>query len=155
MFGLDGYQILFVLTAFLVQLILIVHFAIRKWRFDLIMRYGWLVYALGIPAAIVSLFILQGGKEWSFWLGGFIYLVWAIYGFTVEYVMKIEWRNSMRLPILIPYVILYLATVMFYWWPLALIYKPFWYVYTILFLASTYLNITSHKKAEQPRLKMN
>jgi hypothetical protein len=34
---------------------------------------------------------------------------------------------------------------MFYWFPLALVYKPLWYGYAILFVISTLLNITSHK----------
>ncbi len=143
--SLDNYQILFVLSAFLLQLILLAHFALRKWRFDLAMRYGPVVYALSLPAAILSLFLLGGGKQWSFWLAGFIFLAWALYGYIIEYVLRIEWRSSWRWPILVPYVTLYLATVMLYWWPLALIYKPLWYVYAVLFLASTYLNVTSHK----------
>jgi hypothetical protein len=44
-----------------------------------------------------------------------------------------------------PYVFLFLATTMFYWFPLALIYKPLLYVYAILFVISTVLNVTSHK----------
>jgi hypothetical protein len=50
-----------------------------------------------------------------------------------------------------PYIVLYLATVMFYWWPLALIYKPLWYAYAILFIVSTILNITSHQEKEGER----
>jgi hypothetical protein len=155
MFGLDNFQFLFLVNALLVQLILIVHFALRKWRFDLAMRYGRVIYALGIPSAILSIFLLRGGIGWSFWLGGFIYLAWALFGYTVEYVLGIEWRNSLRWPILVPYVILYLATVMFYWWPLALFYKPLWYVYAVLFLVSTYLNVTSHKKPKPASYKLD
>ena len=59
---------LFVAAAFLFQILLIVHFALRKWRFDTAMRLGPVVYALGIPSAIVSAMLLLGGKTWSFWL---------------------------------------------------------------------------------------
>jgi len=150
MSGLDNYEILFIANAFLVQLVLIVHFALRKWRFDLAIRYGRIVYALSVPSAILSFIILRSGKEWALWLGGFIYLAWAVFGYTVEYVKNIEWRNALRWSILVPYVILYLATVMFYWWPLGLVYKPLWYAYTILFLVSTYFNVTSHKTNASP-----
>jgi hypothetical protein len=149
MFSLNNYQILFFITAFLFQVILLVHFALRKWRFDLAIRYGWIVYMLSIPAAILSVILLRGGMGWSFALGGFIYLAWAAFGFVVEYIFKIEWRNSLRWSILIPFVVLYLAAVMFYWWPLALIYKPLWYVYAVIFTISTYLNVTSHHKESQ------
>ncbi len=148
MFGLNNYQILFLIAAFLVQLILIAHFALRKWRFHLAVRYGPVVYALSIPAATLSFFLLRSGMDWFFGLGGCIYLIWALYGFAVEYIFKIDWRTSLRWPILVPYVILYLATIMFYWWPLALIYKPLWYVYAVLFVISTYLNVASHRKPE-------
>jgi len=146
MFGLDNLEVLFVAWAFLFQTILIIHFALRKWFFDAItMKYGWIVYALSVPAVVVSVILLLGGKTWSLWLGGFIYLVWAIYGYTVEYAKRIRWRNPIRWPIAGPYLFLYLATVMFYWWPLALIRKPLWYVYAVLFIISTVLNLTSHK----------
>ncbi len=112
------------------------------------MKYGWIVYALSLPAAIVSVILLLGGETWSLWLGGFIYLVWAIDGYTVEYVRKLEWRNPIRWSVFGPYVFLYLATVMFYWWPLGLISRPLWYLYAFLFLLSTILNVTSHKRTQ-------
>ena len=56
MFGLDNLETLFVVTAFLFQIVLIIHFALRKWRFHLVVRYGWIVYALSVPAATVSVF---------------------------------------------------------------------------------------------------
>ena len=145
---LDQLDILFVISAFLLELILIIHFALRKWRFATAMRYGPIVYALSIPAAAVSLLLLMAGKPWWLWLGGFLYLIWAVFGYTVEYVQKIQWRNPIRWSIFLPYVILYLGTVMFYWWPLIRIHKPLWVAYTVLFVISTILNATSHQGAK-------
>lgn len=145
MFSLDNLETLFVLTAFLFQVVLIAHFALRKWRFNLVMRYGWLAYALSVPAAAVSVILLRGGKPWTLWLGGFLYLVWAVFGYAVEYIRGIRWRNPSRWPILVPYMTLYLATIMFYWWPLGLIYRPLWYLYAVLFVVSSVLNLASHK----------
>lgn len=144
MSDLDGLDVLFIIWAFLFQIILIIHFALRKWRFEAAMRYGPLVYALGIPAAVISIILLLEGKDWTFWLGGFIYIVWGIFGYWVEYVKKIQWRNPPRWGVLVPYICLYLATIMFYWWPLALLSKPLWAVYAVLFVISTMLNATSH-----------
>jgi hypothetical protein len=148
MFGLDRLEILFVIWAFLFQIILIIHFALRKWRFNTAMRYGPIVYGLGIPAAALSILLLLGGKTWSLWIGGFIYLVWGIYGYSIEYVHKIEWRNPIRWGIFGPYISLYLATIMFYWWPLALFNRPLWFVSAGLFVIATILNATSHKGPE-------
>jgi len=136
---------LFVIWAFFFQIVLVVHFALRKRRFEsYTVKYGWVVYALSIPAAVISIILLLGGKSWSFWLGGFLFLVYAAYGYWVDYVKSILWRKPLRLSILFPYVILYLATVMFYWWPVGLISRPLWVVAAALFAASTILNITSH-----------
>lgn len=145
----DALESLFVASAFLFQVSLIVHFTLRKWHFELAMHYGWLVYALSIPLAILSIFLLLNGNTWALWLAGFIYLTWGIYGYWIEYVKKIEWRDPIRWTVFCPYVFLFLSTIMFFWWPLALIYKPLWYVYAILFTISTFLNITSHKRKLQ------
>lgn len=146
-------QIMFIFMAFAFQAILIYHFALRKWRFELAICCGWLVYVASIPAAFISVYLLLTGMSWFYWLGGVIYLVWANYGYYVEYIRHIQWRSPARWSVLGPYITLYLAAVMFYWWPLALIYKPLWYAYGLLFLTSTFLNVTSHKGSTQVVLK--
>lgn len=145
MLGLDKYDSTFVIWAFILQISLIVLFAIRKSNLELILQYGWIFYLLFIPAVFVSILMLRGGKEWSFWIGGFIFLLWAIFGLIVEYGLKIhQWRNPIIWSILIPYVVLYLGTIMFYWFPVGILSRPFWYIYGVLFALGTYLNITSH-----------
>jgi hypothetical protein len=142
---LDNWDKLFVVWAFFVQIVLIVHFALRKRFFEsYTMRFGWLVYALAIPAAVISVVLLAQGKSWSFWLGGFLFLIYAAFGYWIDYVRGIQWRNPLRVAVMIPYVLLYLSMVMFYWWPLGLLSRPLWIVYTGLFILSTILNVTSH-----------
>lgn len=143
--SLDSLDFLFIIWAFFFQIVLIVHFAIRKRNFEsYALKYGWLVYALSIPAVIISIILLLGGKPWSFWVGGFLFLVYASYGYRIDYVKQIQWRNPLRPSIMFPYVFLYLATVMFYWWPLGLLSRPLWIIYAVLFVIATILNITSH-----------
>ena len=142
---LDKLDILFIVWAFVFQIAMIVHFALRKRFFEsYTIKIGWLVYALCIPAVIISILLLLGGKSWSFWLGGFLFLIYAAFGYWVDYVMKIQWRNPLRLSIMLPYVFLYLSTVMFYWWPLALLSRALWFVFAVLFIIGTILNVTSH-----------
>jgi hypothetical protein len=143
--ALENLERLFVVTAFLFQIVLIVHFALRRWRFDIVQRYGWIVYVLAVPAAVISMVLLRAGKPWLLWLGGFLYLGWGVFGYVVEFALGIEWRNAKRWTILIPYLTLYLATSMFYWWPLGLLWRPLWYVQAIFFGISTALNAASHK----------
>ena len=99
---------------------------------------------------VISVVLLLGGKPWLFWLGGFLYLAWAIVGYTVDYVREIHWRTPILWPVAGPYLLLYLATIMFYWWPLGLLSRPLWYVYAVLFAISTTLNLTSHQRQEEP-----
>jgi hypothetical protein len=143
---LDNLKTLFVVWAFAFQVLLIVHFALRKWAFEsYTWQFGWIVYAMSIPAVIVSLNLLFRGQTWSLWTGGFIYIVWAAFGCWIEYAQKIKWRNPFRWTVGGPYVILYLATNMFYWWPVGLISRPLWYVYAVLFAVSMALNLLSHR----------
>lgn len=143
-FGFDKYDALFVSWAFIFQICLIVLFAIRRLNLDLVLQHGWIFYLLSFPALIVSLIILRAGKEWSFWIGGFIFLIWAILGLFVEYVFKIQWRNPIGWSVFLPYVLLYLGTNMFYWFPVGIIRRPLWYIYAVLFAVSTTFNVTSH-----------
>jgi hypothetical protein len=144
MAGLDRFDTLFVIWAFVMQLCLIVLFAIRKSNLNIILEYGWIFYLLCIPAVIVSIVMLRAGKEWSFWIAGFIFLVWAVFGYVVEYRLGITWRDPVVWTVLVPYVLLYLSTTMFYWFPLGILSRPLWYIYAVLFALGTYLNITSH-----------
>lgn len=150
---LDRLDQLFVVFAFLFQVVLIVHFAARRWAFVRAVRYGPIVYALGLPALLISVAQISAGKPWYLWLAGVLYAVWATYGYYVEYVRHIEWREPIRWSVFGPYLTLYLATVMFYWWPLARLSKPLWFVYGALFVIATVLNVFSHHPAgeERPR----
>ena len=145
MLGLDNLDMLFIAWAFLFQIVLVIHFAVRKrylQRYTL--RAGWIVYALSVPAVAISIVLLLGGKTCAFWLGGFLFLVFAAYGYRVDYVKGIEWRKPLVPSIMFPYVSLYLGTVMFYWWPLALLSRPLWFAFAALFVIGTVLNVTSH-----------
>lgn len=144
MSGLSKHHRLYVIWAYLFQLTLITHFALRKWAFDIAMQYGWIVYALSAVAVIISIVLLRGEQHWGFWVGGFLYFIWAVFGYSVEYLLEIPWRAPIVWPIFIPYLFLYLATVMFYWWPLARIKRSLWFGGTILFIISMVLNVTSH-----------
>lgn len=145
MSGMDALDTLFVAWAFFFQVVLIIHFAVRRRFYErYTLKFGWVVYALSIPAVAISVILLLGGKSWSFWLGGFLFLLYAAYGYWVDYVKSIPWRKPLRPSIAFPYVSLYLATVMFYWWPLGLLSRPLWLVFGVLFVVGTVLNLTSH-----------
>ena len=98
MSDLDNLDKLFIVWAFFFQIVLIVHFAIRKPFFEsYTIKFGWIVYALCIPAVVISIILLRGGKSWSFWLGGFLFLIFAVFGYWVDYVAQFPWRNPIQL----------------------------------------------------------
>ena len=71
-------------------------------------------------------------------------MLFAIFGYYVDYIAGIQFRNPFLASVGIPYVILYLGTVMFYWWPLWPMSRLLWGGYTILYVAAMVLNIRSH-----------
>jgi hypothetical protein len=77
-------------------------------------------------------------------LGGFLFLIYAIFGYYIDYVAQIQFRNPFQPLVAIPYVILYLVTVMFYWWPLWPLSRLLWGSYTVLYVIAMVLNIRSH-----------
>ena len=141
---LDSNDKLFVFVAFFIQIVLVVFFAARKWKLDIAIQFGWIVYALGVLAIIVSLVLLIGGKPWYLWLAGFLYAAWAIFGYVVDIAYPVAWRSPIYWPVFIPYLLLYFSSLMFYWWPLANIQRPLWFIYAALYLISTILNLSSH-----------
>lgn len=95
--------------------VLLVHFAVRRWAMPTALRRGWIVYALSVPAACLSVLLWRWRLPWPLWAGGFICLLWSAVGYTVEYILRIGWRSPPRWPVFVPYVLLYLATAMLYW----------------------------------------
>lgn len=69
---------------------------------------------------------------------------WRDQRLTVDCVAQIPFRGSGHLSVLLPSVALYLAMVMCYGWPLALLSRPLWFAYAVLFVVATILNITTY-----------
>ena len=141
---MDLFDRLFVITAFSLQGALLAYFIWRKIDFGAALRWGWLVYALALPAVVISLILLLAGKSWFLWIGGFLFLAWALFGFNIDILRATPWRNPINPPLFFPYVTLYLAAQMFYWWPLGTLNRSSWYIYAFLFVLSTFFNWTSH-----------
>ena len=69
---------------------------------------------------------------------------WAAFGFYVDIANPVEWRSPILVPVFAPYVALYLAATMFYWWPLGRIRRGLWFAYAVLFAIGTAFNLASH-----------
>ena len=145
MAGKDNLDTAFIVFAFFMQGVLLVFFVLRLWNFDFAVRIGWPVYTLGIPAAILSLVLLFGGKSWEYWLGGFLLLAWGILGYTVDIARPVAWRSPIHWPIFLSYVGLYLSAQGFYWFPVGILERRLWFIYGGMFVVSTILNMASHR----------
>jgi hypothetical protein len=146
--GLSWSEALFATTALLIQALLVAYFALRTWAFDAAMDLGWIVYALAVPALVVSIFLIRDRQPWYLWIAGFLYAAWAAYGYYVDIASPVDWRSPILWPVFLPYVVLYIATQMYYWFPLGRLPRPtgrrLWFVYAALFVVSTGLNLASH-----------
>ena len=140
----DQHDRLFVAFSLGLQVVLVIFFALRTWDFPAALQVGWLVYALGLPAVVLSVVLSRAGKAWSLVAAGLLFGLWAAVGTVVDLVHPIAWRSPIAWPVFVPYVFLYTASQMFYWWPLLRIHRPSWLVFTALYIASTFLNVTSH-----------
>lgn len=112
--------------------------------FDLAMQVGWMVYALAIPATIVSVILVRERKPWYLWMGGCLFALWSVFGLVVDILHPVAWRSPILWSVFIPYVALYTLSQMFYWWPLVRLHRPSWFLWGALYGVSTFLNVTSH-----------
>jgi hypothetical protein len=137
---------LFVVFAFLVQVLLVLNFAARNWRPALERKYGWVIYALGIVAVLLALVFALGGQPWYAVLAPLLYAAWAGFGFYVDTYRHMEWRNPPRGSVLIPYVLLFMASQFAFWIPLWYVGLGYWAAYAVFYVVNTALNLFSHRR---------
>jgi D-alanyl-D-alanine carboxypeptidase len=138
---------LFVVFGFLVQVLLVVDFTARLWRPMLERRYGWLIYALGLPAAVTVAFLLLNGAPWYEPLAFGLFTAWTAFGATVDYLRPVPWRTPPFWPVFLPYVGLFMAGLFAFWIPLWYVGIEVWAAFGILYLLHTTLNIASHRRS--------
>jgi hypothetical protein len=142
---LGNFDWLYVVSGFGIQVTLVAFFALRTWAFETALEVGWIVYALAAPAVVVSIILVRARRPWYLWIAGFAYAAWSVFGYAVDIANPIDWRTPIVWPVLLPYVSLYLAAQMFYWWPLGRFDRRLWLVFAVLFVISTALNVASHR----------
>jgi hypothetical protein len=140
----DRYGHLFIAASLGIQAALVIFFALRRWQFAVAMRWGWIVYALAVPAAALSVALVRATRPWYLWMAGFLFAAWAVFGAVVDLVRPVEWRSPILWSVFVPYVGLYTLAQMFYWWPLLKVHRPSWFVFAALYALSSTLNLASH-----------
>lgn len=147
MFAQSVPQILFVAFAFISQALLISNFAAYKWKPDVQKKWGWLVYAFGWLALPLGILFLASRQPWYYWLACGLFAAWAIFGYVVDILRPINWRDPVRWQIFVPYLSLYISAQFAFWIPLWFIWPGYWIVYAVLYTISTMLNISNHSRS--------
>lgn len=112
------FENVFVAFALTVNGLLVLNFAARRWRPQLERRWGWLVYAMGLPAVLLALTAWAGARPWYYGLACLLYAAWSAFGYSVDIVWPVSWRNPPRWPVFLPYASLYVASLIALWVPL-------------------------------------
>jgi hypothetical protein len=104
-------ELYFFILGLVNSVLLIFIFLIRKSRFVILQRIGWVYLLLAIPAAYGIILVAQEQKtvRYSIFLG--IFLAFLLLEWLYDYVLKINFRENWRenWKWVVPYLILYYA----------------------------------------------
>ncbi len=139
-------RVLFAGFGILMMALLAGDFAARNWQPEIELRWGWIVYAMGIPGlALAILFLRANDVPAIFPAGALVFTAWALFGFIVDRVLEIEWRAPILPAVFYPYVVLYVVWQILFWIPMWSIGRLYWTFYTLLFITATWLNLRTHR----------
>lgn len=134
----------FVVFALATQMLLVAFFAAHLWRPTLEMGLGRFVYATGIVALLLALGMALDGRAWYLVFASVLYAVWTAFGAMVDAVRPISWRRPARWSILVPYTVLFIASLFALWIPLWYVDIAYWLAFGALYGIHTALNLYGH-----------
>ena len=143
-------EVVFICAAFLYQTLLLFNFIGRNLQPELEQKYGWILYALSVPAIIAGGVYLLNEQPWYYAAAFFLFALWGGFGYYVDVYRKIEWRNPTRISVMVPYVGLYVGSLFSFWIPLWNLGMTFWWAFTIFYAVNTILNIVGHRGFGKP-----
>lgn len=146
---LNNHHIAFAIFSITSLILLIVLFISRVKKPVIEKRFGWIIYAVGIPAFIMAVMFIINGEVWYFILPLLIYCCWALFAAIVDIWKPVQWREPKYLPIFIPYVVLFIITMTGLWVPLWFINPVLWIVFATLYVCLMILVFISHKQASK------
>jgi len=129
------------------NIFLIFIFLIRKNRLDLLKKVGWTYLFLAIPAIYAIFLVQQEGKsvQYTIFLG--IFLAFLAIEALYDYVLKLNFRETMDWKQLVPYVALYLSmNYGFVVMPLKYWSLTAGLIMLVLFVIQLIANLASHPK---------
>jgi hypothetical protein len=91
------------------NLILIFIFLVRKNNLALLSKFGWIYFLLAIPAIYTIFLVQQEQKTKRYTIFLAIFLAFLAIEVLYDWILKINFRETMDWKLLVPYVALYLS----------------------------------------------
>jgi hypothetical protein len=89
---------------------------------------GFMIAALGVPAAAALVALVRAGSGWLYWTGSAVYLAFVALMIVVEYVASIEFRSPPLYGILVPYLALFFGSILLMGLPMFRLNRALWLV---------------------------
>lgn len=107
-------------------------------------RLGYVMFALGIPAAVALVGFVAARASALSWLGPVVYLAFLALMLVVDYVAPIEFRSPPLYGVLVPYLVLFFGAILLMGLPMYVLDRSLWavtVVTSVLLLGSMVLAI--------------
>jgi len=89
---------------------------------------GYVMIALGVPAALPLVAFWCAKAGWLQWVGPAVYLAFVALMVVVDYVRPVEFRSPRRHPILVPYLLLFFGAILLMGLPMYRLDRHLWLV---------------------------
>ena len=76
---------------------------------------GTLTISMGIPTGIIAVINLLNGRDWWLWVYPFLFVVFCLFTYIVDYALKIEFRKPRNLKILVPFLLIFYISIILMW----------------------------------------
>lgn len=91
-------------------------------------QLGYVMFALGIPAAVAIVGFVQAQASPLSWIGPALYLAFLALMAVVDYIAPIEFRSPPRYGVLVPYLILFFGAILLMGLPMYELRRAYWLV---------------------------
>ena len=145
-----SYEFVFIAAAFTYQVLLLFNFIGRNLRPEIERKFGWILYALSVPALFIGAIYFLNQQPWYYGSAFLLFALWGGFGYYIDVYRKIPWRNPTRVSVMIPYIGLYVGSLFSFWIPLWYLGMAYWWAFTIFYAVNTVLNIVGHRGFSKP-----
>lgn len=91
-------------------------------------RLGYVMFALGVPAAIAIVGFLRARAGLLSWLGPAVYIAFLALMLVVEHLAPVEFRSPPVYGVLVPYLVLFFGSILLMGLPMYRIDRSYWLV---------------------------